>query len=224
MSQKKKGLEILKNFLGALWLRYPLWKQVQALAPVALTRQYLGVYLDGSPQPLGLSAPMAQGHPMTTGIRDVDLILSQALRMNMHEVPSYYGSLVNNTTLELQSRSIIFGKNPICQLTISLSRFIAKQVPRRSGLYLNHERNVTTLWPDVKMMVSPMKLIVYFCNAKTIISVRQSKSIEDREIGKQFAPLWRVLAKQLKILFPGGDDEGAFIIPALDTRSQVLSN
>ena len=61
-----------------------------------------------------------------------------------------------------------------------------------------------------------------FCNAKTFFSVRQSKSIEDREIGKQFAPLWRVLAKQLKILFPGGDDEGAFIVPLLDARSQVL--
>ena len=61
-----------------------------------------------------------------------------------------------------------------------------------------------------------------FCSAKTTFSVRQSKSIEDREIGKQFAPLWRVLAEQLKILFPDGDDEGAFIVPALDTRSQVL--
>ena len=40
-----------------------------------------------APQPLGLSGPMAQGHRMTTGIRDVDLILSQALRMSMREVP-----------------------------------------------------------------------------------------------------------------------------------------
>ena len=44
-----------------------------------------------------------------------------------------------------------------------------------------------------------------FCNTKTVISVRQSKSLEDREIGKQFAPLWKVLAEQLKILFPEGD-------------------
>ena len=62
-----------------------------------------------------------------------------------------------------------------------------------------------------------------FCNVKTTITVRQSKSIEDREIGKQFAPLWRELADQLEILFPDRDDEGAFIIPALDTRSQILS-
>ena len=62
-----------------------------------------------------------------------------------------------------------------------------------------------------------------FCNAKTVISVRQSKSLEDREIGKQFAPLWKVLAEQLKILFHEGDGAGAFIVPALDARSQVLS-
>ena len=47
--------------------------------------------------------------------------------------------------------------------------------------------------------------------------------MEDREIGKQFAPLWRELTDQLKVIFPDGDDEGAFIIPALDTRSQLLS-
>ena len=32
-----------------------------------------------------------------------------------------------------------------------------------------------------------------------------------------------MLADQLKILFPDGDDDGAFVVPALDTRSQVLS-
>ena len=30
-----------------------------------------------------------------------------------------------------------------------------------------------------------------FCSVKTTITVRQSKPIEDRETGKQFAPLWR---------------------------------
>ena len=62
-----------------------------------------------------------------------------------------------------------------------------------------------------------------FCSIKTTIAVRQSRSIEYREIGKQFAPLWRVLADQVKVFFPEGDDEDALIIPALDTRSQVLS-
>ena len=62
-----------------------------------------------------------------------------------------------------------------------------------------------------------------FCCANTTITVRQSRSIEDREIGKQFAPLWKVLAEQLKVLFPDEDDEGVFILPALDARSQILS-
>ena len=35
--------------------------------------------------------------------------------------------------------------------------------------------------------------------------------------------MWRELADQLKVLFPDRDDEGAFIIPALDARSQILS-
>ena len=43
--------------------------------------------------------------------------------------------------------------------------------------------------------------------AKTTITVRQSRSIEDQEIGKQFSPVWKSV--QLKILFPHGDDEGA---------------
>ena len=69
----------------------------------------------------------------------------------------------------------------------------------------------------------PYEINSPFCCAKTTITVCQSKSIEDREIGKQFALLWRELADQLKLLFPDGDDEGASIVPALDARLQVLS-
>ena len=49
-----------------------------------------------------------------------------------------------------------------------------------------------------------------FCFANTTITVRQSKSLEDRVIGKQFAPLWRCLQIN-SILFPDGDDGGALI-------------
>ena len=62
-----------------------------------------------------------------------------------------------------------------------------------------------------------------FCCANTTITERQSRSIEERDVGKQFKPLWKELADQLKVLFPNADDEGVFIIPALDARSQVLS-
>ena len=61
------------------------------------------------------------------------------------------------------------------------------------------------------------------CCTNSTITVRQYRSIEDREIGKQFVPLWRELADQLKVLFPDGDDEGVFFLPALDARSQILS-
>ena len=80
-----------------------------------------------APQPLG---PMAQDHPVTTGTRDVALILLQTLMMKMREMPSCYGSHANNTTKGLRSGSIIiFVKNPTCQPTVDLLRFIVKQVP-----------------------------------------------------------------------------------------------
>ena len=55
---------------------------------VAPVRQALGMYLDRAmaPQPLGPLGPMAQGILTTAGTQDVDLTLSQAQRMNMHEV------------------------------------------------------------------------------------------------------------------------------------------
>ena len=53
--------------------------------------------------------------------------------------------------------------------------------------------------------------------------VRQSKSQDDREIGKRFAPLWNALSKKLQELFPESDIEGTFIVPSLDVRAQVLN-
>ena len=61
------------------------------------------------------------------GIRDVDFILSQALRMNMCEVSFFYGSRARTTTLGLWIGSIAFGTSPTCQPMINLSEFIAKQ-------------------------------------------------------------------------------------------------
>ena len=57
----------------------------------------------------------------------------------------------------------------------------------------------------------PYEINSPFCCAKTTITVRQSKSIEDPEIG--------VLDKNLDVLFLEGDDTGTFIVPALDVRS-----
>ena len=86
-------------------------------------------------------------------------------------------------------------KNPTFQSIINPSEFIAKQFPYFVARFkydgISYEGD------------SP------FRNVKTGIAFRQSESLEDREIGKQFAPLWKVLAEQLKVLFPGGDGAGA---------------
>ena len=109
------------------------WRLVRPLLQAVPARQDLGMCSDivTAPQPLGLSGPMARGHLMTVEIQGVDLILSQALKMNMHGVPSYYGSHVNSTPLELRSGSILFGKRQTYQPTINLTQFIARQVPCR---------------------------------------------------------------------------------------------
>ena len=98
-------------------------------------------------QPLGPSGPMAQGHLMTAEIRGVDLMLSQAPKMNMHGVPSYYGSHVSNITLGLRIGSITFGKSQTYQPVINQSEFIARQVPYQLDSCSKQEPSVRALWP-----------------------------------------------------------------------------
>ena len=59
------------------------------------------------------------------------------------------------------------------------------------------------------------------CQGRTSITVRQPKSLEDREIGKTICALVESLGR--KVLFPEGDDTGTSIVLALNIRSQVLS-
>ena len=73
---------------------------------------------------------------------------------------SYHGSRANNTTLGLRIGSIIFEKSPTYQPITNLSEHIAKQIPCQSDSYSKQEPNVRTLWPDIKMVVSPLKLTV----------------------------------------------------------------
>ena len=121
------------------------------------------------------------GHLITVGRRHVGLILPQEVRMNMHEVPSYYGSRMKNTTLGLRIGSIAFWKSPTWQPTTILTEFIAKQVPYQPDLYSKQERSVRTLWPDIKTMVSPTKLIVHSAEAEPI---SQSVSPSHLKTGK----------------------------------------
>ena len=99
---------------------------------------------------------------MTTETHDEGLTLLQAPKMNNHEVQSCFDSLVNNTSKELQSGSIPFGKSPICWRVTNLSEFIAKQVLCQSGLFSKHEANAKMLLLDIRMMVFLMQLTVPF--------------------------------------------------------------
>ena len=163
---------------------------------------------------------MALDHLMTTGIQGADSILLQAPLVNMREVQSYYDSRANNTTKGLQSGSMLSVKKQTYLPTIGLLQFIVKKVPRRSGLFLKHEANAKTLF-DTRMMVFLMHLTVSSATPKQLLSAnpRQLKT----EILENNLHLWRELADQLEILFSSRDDECAFIIPALDTRSHIPS-
>ena len=169
-----------------------------------------------APQPLGLSGPMAQGHLMTTEIQDADLILHQALLMNMREVTSCYGSHVNSTALEFRSGSILFGKGPTYQSTVNLSQLIARQVPCRPGFYLKQEAN--------KGDDNPLKLTVPFAAPKQLsqsANPNHLKTERSASNSRLCGECWLINSK--KFLFLDGDDGAFFFVPALDARSQVLS-
>ena len=74
-------------------------------------------------------------------------ILSRSQKINMHGVPSYYGSRLNNTTLGLRIGSIAFGKSNMIASNKPISR---------------------TLWTEIKSIVSPVKLIVLSATPKQL--------------------------------------------------------
>ena len=178
---------------------------MQPLSPVALTRQDLGTCLDieTAPQPLG---PFGSHGPGSSDDnrntrRRLDAFSSPEdeharsavlLRFPCEQHHTGITKWINNLW---ENRTFHPLTNP--------SEFIAKQVPCQPDSYSKQEPSVRTLWPDVKKVVSPLKLTVLSATQKTVISIPQSNSLEDWEIGKQFVPLWRVLAQQFKILFPG---------------------
>ena len=134
-------------------------EHMQPQHPMYPVRQDPGLHSNKlmAPQPQG---PMAQGHLTTTGTHDADLILSQALMMNMHEVPSYYSFHENNTTLEFLIGPITSGQRPTYLPTTNPSGFIARQVAYPPDLYSRRELNVR--------MVSPTMLIVHFGTSEPI--------------------------------------------------------
>ena len=189
-----------------------LWAHVTSLETNAASgssgpdsTRSLGICLDRvpAPQPLGLSGPMAQDHLMTTKTPDEDLILPQPVLMNMRQVPSYYDSRANNTTKGLQSGSML-GSTSV--------RLVFESRAKCQDFVVRYKDNGP-----------PMRLTVPFATPKQLLMSANLRQLKTEKLEKQFAPLWRELADQLEILFPNSDDEGAFIIPALDARSHILS-
>ena len=92
------------------------------------------------------------------------------------------------------------GQRPT-HLSARLPECIAKQVLCRPDSYSKQEPSVRSLWPDTRMMVFPYAVDSPFCNGRTNITVHQSNSLEDREIGRRVAPLWRALSTGLQEIF-----------------------
>ena len=161
---------------------------------------------------------------MTTETQDADCILSLVPTMNKHEVPSYYSSHANNITMVLQSGSITFGKIQYVPAYNNPVRIHCKagSVCRQDS-YLKHEPNVKTLLFEIKMMVARTKLTVPSAAPKQQSRCVNPNRLKTGRLENNLRLCGRELADQLKILFPDGDDEGAFIFTALDAHSHVLS-
>ena len=172
-----------------------------------------------APQPQG---PMAQGHLMTIETHDEDLILPQAQKMNNQEVPSYSDSLeqylkgMTKWTDTLLDESNMQAWNKPVRIHCKAGSVSVRLVFETRGKC----QDIIVRYEDDGI---PFTINSPFCCSKTTITVVQSRSIEEREIGKQLKPLWKELADQLKVLLPDADYKGVFIITALDSRSQILS-
>ena len=143
--------------------------------------------------------------------------------MSNHEVPSYFDSVANNTSKALHSGSIPFWEESNLLASNKPVRIHCKAGSVSVRLVFEARGKCKDFNAQYKDDGVPYAInSPFFCCTNTTITVRQSRSIEDREIGKQFTPLWKELAEQLKVLFPDGDDEGVFILPALDARSQII--
>ena len=147
-----------------------------------------------APLPMGLSGPMAQDHLMTE-IQGEDLIRSQAPEDEQSRSAVLLRFRCEQYHKGLQSGSIIFGKNAMSAHN-KLLRIHCKAGSVSVRLFfLKHKPNVKTIarYTDgISYAINSP-----FCCTNT---ARRSTSLEDQEIGKQFAFLWRVLADQLSSL------------------------
>ena len=113
--------------------------------------------------------------------------------MNMREVPSYYDSHVNSTIREIRNGSILFGKGPTYLPTKNPVTIHCKAGSMSVRLVFETRGKCQEFFARYKDDGIPYK--IDFCSVKTTITCRQSRSIEDREIGKQFARCWQINSK-----------------------------
>ena len=155
---------------------------------------------------------------MTTGIPDADLMPSRTQMMKMLEVPSYFSFHVNKSTLGWLLGSRKSGQRPTYQLSLDPSGFIVS-----ARLVFETRAKCQDFVARYKDDGVPYEVDSPCCNISTTTLVRQSKSPEDRETRRHFAPLWEVLFPKLREIFPGRDAKGNYIVPSLDARPQILS-
>ena len=171
----------------------------------------------------GSLGPMAQGHLMIIGIRDVDLILFSSpedeharsavlLRFPCEQYHTGITNWINN-----------LWENQAFQPIINPSELLPSRFRVSETRNSKPEPSVRTLRPDIMMMASPLKLPVLSATPKQLSRFANPSHLKTGRSESNLR-LCGVLAGQLKILLPDGDDEGTFIVPALDARSQVLSN
>ena len=89
-------------------------------------------------------------------------------------------------------------------------------------LFLKHEPNVKTLLLDKKMMVSPMQLTVPSAAPIQISLSANPNQLKTERLENNLRLYGECWLNSSKFSSPDGDDEGAFIVPALDARSHVL--
>ena len=159
---RRRRLQILNKLLGILWLASLLWNRNAASGssspdlarPWNMLGQINGSTATGS---LGSHGPGSSDDSRNTR-RRLDTFSSpegeQARSVVLLRFPcEQYHTGITNWINNLW-------ENQTFQLLIKPSEFIAKQVPCQPDSYLKHEPSVRTLCPDIKMMVSPMKLAV----------------------------------------------------------------
>ena len=96
---------------------------------------------------------------MTIGIRDADLTLSQVLKMNMREVPSYYNSSVQYHTVVTSWMNNVWEKSNMPAYD-KPARIHCKTGSLSARLVFETRAKCQDFVPKKEMMVSPTKLIV----------------------------------------------------------------